>query len=222
MNKDPKLTSRSVGRALGYSDDDLATPGHDALVLWIRKNMYRVLEGTILENLQGRYVREHSRLQELEDGQLRKRFGEAVGDRKSRRVELPEGTPWFSYYKPELEKRVQGGWIDVYSCGEVYVEADYSRSDRIELKPARWHLAIEVKTSIRSFGELLRQLRVYESALGDLTKFRPNSSVNHGPTYVYVASPDDRFADDLRDQGFGFCKLDVPAVEGGIESGAPR
>ncbi len=51
----------------------------------------------------------------------------------------------------------------------------------------------EVKPSIPSLGEVIRQIRMYQTYTG------------HWPWFI--VSPDDRFAEQLRDQGIGFVKV---------------
>lgn len=53
-------------------------------------------------------------------------------------------------------------------------------------------VAIEAKTQIKSLGELIRQLRGYELQPG------------RGKRAIVVVSPDDRWQDEIRSQGFGF------------------
>lgn len=50
-------------------------------------------------------------------------------------------------------------------------------------------VAFEVKTTIPSLGELLRQLKLYEQ---------------HFTGRIFVVAPDARFAEKIREQGFGF------------------
>jgi hypothetical protein len=56
-------------------------------------------------------------------------------------------------------------------------------------------VCFEVKTTISSLGELLRQLGQYREYLKRRDK----------PEYpLFVVSPDARFADKIREQGYGF------------------
>ena len=65
----------------------------------------------------------------------------------------------------------------------------------------RWHcepriesVIFEAKTSIRSLGELIRQIRLYQ-------EYRKG--------HYIVVSPDDRFAEVLRGQGIQFIKYEA-------------
>ena len=60
----------------------------------------------------------------------------------------------------------------------------------------QWNLGIEAKTHITSCGELIRQLRLYESKMGLGARLGR----------MVVVSPDDQYAGLLRQQGFGFIK----------------
>lgn len=61
------------------------------------------------------------------------------------------------------------------------------------LKRSSTEYYIEVKPRIQSFGELLRQIRTYETITGKNT--------------WYVACPDTRFKDDLEDEGVKFIQI---------------
>ena len=56
-------------------------------------------------------------------------------------------------------------------------------------------IAFEVKSHIKSVGELIRQIRQYQSFCNGQTKF-------------IVVSPDDRFVDVLKNQGIDFWKYE--------------
>ena len=56
-----------------------------------------------------------------------------------------------------------------------------------------WHVFIEAKTEIKSLGELIRQIRLYQAG-GDFCF----------DAHWLVISPDNRFADTLRKQGILF------------------
>lgn len=81
---------------------------------------------------------------------------------------------------------------------EVDLSVSRFRSEQIRgaptwrtLRSPEQRFGFEAKVDIPSLGELIRQLRLYQ-------QFR------HHP--LYVVSPDDRFAEQLVAQGFGFIK----------------
>ena len=206
-------TSKSIGRALGYSDDDLTTPGHDALVLWIARNVQTLLAQTILNDLHDAHEAALIKLNDIVDAAAakqreRRQVAGLAPQEYSRPSAVPAGRRWCTTYRPELEKKVPGGWIDVHISGAAYVDVDRTAQ---ALRSVSWTLSVEVKTHIRSFGELLRQLRTYQDGLKQLRQRENPSNFSSGShSHIYVAGPDDRFADDLRWQGFGFFKVAVP------------
>ena len=70
----------------------------------------------------------------------------------------------------------------------TYVTGDIEAHDGYR----QYHYGFEVKPSIRSIGEVVRQIRMYQ----EFTK----------GTKWLVVSPDDRFANTLEEQGIGFLK----------------
>ena len=92
------------------------------------------------------------------------------------------------------------GWIDVVlsvRALRIIAAAPY-----VSVDPARYaewivdwadfqNFAFEAKTTIRSLGELIRQLKAYRA---------------YSKLPVYAVSPDSRFANDISDEGFGFIK----------------
>jgi hypothetical protein len=213
-------TSRQIGRRFGHSDDDLTTPGHDALVLWCRDHAQDLLEMYITPRL--RQLHDQT-IAEFRDSE-KKRFAAEVTRHETELVRakeivrdcgasayVPAARPpvpvrtvpkynndpkhdhWLARSKPILEKPISGGWIDVFISG--YFNSHILPNHTWHAM--NWCLAIEVKTSIRSLGELLRQLRIYQ-------QFTQVSYHEHG--HVSVVSPDGRFAADLEHQGFLFYK----------------
>ena len=120
---------------------------------------------------------------------------------------------WISWSIPKLEVKTQGGWIDVLIRGSVFPhtaeEGGFWYGERFVTAEERshrlcgWECLVEVKTNIPSFGELIRQLREYKNGLWGL-----HQSPKLG--LVCVLSPDDRFAQAIRDEGFYFAKMDIP------------
>jgi hypothetical protein len=216
----PTSKSRAIGRRFGHSDDDLTTPGHDALVLWCRDHAQDLLDMYITPRIcelqqkaidwfaeceKERFAREVASFNTyLVEVAERKRRGDS-----NRPVPVREPRPIRAAAKlpdkecvldaPILEKPIPGGWIDVFLSGEFYADAHASG-----WSTAKWCLAIEVKTSIRSLGELLRQLRVYQQFMEQLQRYDSRSDKQVTHAQVLVVSPDARFAQDLRQQGFYF------------------
>jgi hypothetical protein len=197
-------TSKGIGRALGYSDDDLTTPGHDALVLWVRDHWLELVSRFFKPQFLAARIANAKRFETSEAARFAREtelHAQYPSGRNPTPLHLaPEPEALFSWFPVEIEKRVPGGWIDVYGAGIAQIEIEVLR-DLGEEVPVwvgpRWELAVEVKTNIRSFGELLRQLRIYREFIG---KAGPQLPYRH----VCVVSPDTRFAADIEQQGFLF------------------
>jgi hypothetical protein len=92
----------------------------------------------------------------------------------------------------QIERNYTGvvGFVDLYLSGYV------TRSDEKD-KPQRIDVSIEVKGTIESCGDLIRQINFYR-------KFESIKS-----TWI-VVSPDDRFKEILKDQNIYFFKYKDP------------
>lgn len=219
-------TSKDIGKRLGYSDEDLSTPGHDALCIWACENAGSLVDQIACEFVNTRRNKEidwfrkeeASRVAKAEENEKsnekrRELYGKA-GDAKAiesetKAPQLTDDDKEIEFDKPLLEVSVSGGWIDVlircvakmsvYVSDIDYRTAMYIAPKRVEWGAGHFDIAIEVKTSIRSLGELLRQLRVYEKA-----------AISGRPLLICVLSPDDRFATQIREQGFLFIRKDLP------------
>jgi hypothetical protein len=72
--------------------------------------------------------------------------------------------------------------------------------------PSIGYVYFEVKSKIDSLGELFRQLSVYRPYL------KQSWTKRDGDPSLFVVCPDDRFADKIREQGYGFVKYDPRAL----------
>jgi hypothetical protein len=85
------------------------------------------------------------------------------------------------------------GYIDVM----VHIKGDFFYKDTDTYESSERFVFIEVKTEIPVLGELIRQMRAYQS-------------YNNKRTSYMVISPDDRHIETLRQQGFWFYKYNDP------------
>ena len=88
------------------------------------------------------------------------------------------------------------GYADIAfkcKCGVKCIEGSNPYNIKYELNYSTVRHFIEVKPRIQSFGELLRQIRTYETITGE--------------DRWYVACPDTRFKDDLEDDGVKFIQI---------------
>lgn len=191
---------RSLMEQLGFSDPELKTPQHDAIVTWLDDNAHRLFD---VEGADGDWAPEH----------VDRVVGEAarydLPDRRTAmrlRSQLPRRGPKErvrTRWETPVENR-RGfvvGYIDL--CVEVQlsvlVEHQESSSTPVMLKRG-WHTRrvywCEVKSKIESLGELFRQLRTY--------------SLYREAAEIVVVSPDARCRERIEAQGFGF--IEAPSV----------
>lgn len=86
------------------------------------------------------------------------------------------------------------GYADIKALSISGVTCNISNNgSEYNLRQSSTDYYIEVKPRIQSFGELLRQIRTYETITGKNT--------------WYVACPDTRFKDDLEDEGVEFIQI---------------
>jgi hypothetical protein len=111
------------------------------------------------------------------------------------------------------------GFVDLkvqYKRPVLYLSQPQSTHPRFISRPdwqIAWHPAcayFEVKTSIPSLGELLRQLNHYRQYLGR----------EYETPDIFVVAPDARFAAKIREQGFGF--LQCPPIQASTNGTAAR
>lgn len=199
-----------------FKDPDLHTPAHDAIMLWLQDNareiMFRHFEMDKLIDEARQKVEAFRKSNSLTEekspdfdaamncsidslGVLVKwevpvsfHGGQRYIDMQIKAVLNVPTVEMGGSYK-EISKKIEGVW----RSDTVFVSdgKSYFRS-----RSHKFNLSCEVKSTIGSIGELIRQLRQYESP-GAL---------------VAVVSPDDRFRDVIESQGFIFIKAPKPDV----------
>jgi hypothetical protein len=121
--------------------------------------------------------------------------------------------------RPVMSREYTVGFVDLavqYERPVLHVSAPASAHQRFIPRPTwriSWHPAcayFEVKTAIPSLGELLRQLNQYRQYLGR----------DYETSEILVVCPDARFAEKIREQGFGF--VQSPPAQASINGQAAR
>ncbi len=104
----------------------------------------------------------------------------------------------FTVIKKEWEYVIKNKSKDPVGFIDMVVEINDPRNLSLNgwkwewtMSQSSWAVCFEVKSVISSLGELIRQIRMYQSYFNT--------------TYI-VVSPDDRFAGTLKEQGIQFIK----------------
>jgi hypothetical protein len=173
--------AKTLQEKMGFLDEDLKRPDHDTILLAVQEHVDVIVKSylppatpewpsKLLEDLQSAGVRSFP-------ANPRFRIDSIIWE------------------QPVLSGKFIVGFIDMLITWVTYsldLRSTSSGEPVAVLVEDRTHyLAIEVKTQIRSLGELVRQLRMYE-------QYRLGS--------YCVVSPDGRYSKQLRKQGFGFVR----------------
>lgn len=195
---------QTLQEKFGFHDDDLKTPQHDAIMMWldtsIRQDAAEVFGfGKSWSETAGKRI--VASFEEYREYCKTKNYTQHTLEIPT----LPERTP------PEILgctwehpiQNHQSKWIS----GFIDLRVDI-RVPTLQVDETRWYQGftvqrflaqriylIEAKPKITSIGETIRQIRFYQQHDGDGSCF-------------YVATPDSRFAQIFRDQGIGF--IEVP------------
>lgn len=224
-----KQKAESLQARLGFSDPELKTPKHDAIMLWLDKEAKNIAKNFGIEKKiicsdqqqiivrlrQGadKAVQNAVKEEEQKPSLSRKRpvydLAQSWTGLSAEVPEVPEIRITKVWEKPIMSDKYIVGFVDMSIeavneeiCIQYNLVSDY-REQKLYLP--RWstattgfELLIEVKPSIVSVGELIRQIRMYQQYIKS-PRFFSNF-------FFMVVSPDDRFADILKGQGIYFVK----------------
>lgn len=150
--------------AIGFEDHDLKTPEHDRIMLWVDLNA----DAVAAEAWKFFRINELSKTGKYGEHRAASEF---VGVAKK---------TWEMPVLAGVGRVI--GFIDMrLDCHGRFDQGGQDRIVPVEIN-------IEVKSTIKSIGELIRQVRAYHCE------------------YFVVVCPDDRFAEIIRSQGIGFVK----------------
>ncbi len=208
---DAKATT--IQQRFGFNDEELKTAGHDEIIIWLYNNVERLVAPYMMSIF--RDSMKECGVDRAPDGTdesvkaITKSLEYAISDRN------------YIIGFIDFVARAEGPILNEYEMEEYVYSLDYYNSIAASRKPlmpgeqkqdnmlyrggkkkvtsihAGRHseeFYFEVKTSIPSLGELLRQINMYR-------KYKPG-------TY-FVVCPDDRFKDMLFEQGVRFIKYDA-------------
>jgi hypothetical protein len=197
MNNRPQ----TISQRFGFQDPDLSSPNHDKMIIWLDKEMNDIVDRILKRPVRKYYETGFSSFYRIPDDRL----GEydMTGIEKYPDVDMEKIQIKKVWEYPVLNGSYTVGFCDMY----VEVKASWegknivfsSSSKQIseaETVYVELPLYFEVKSSIPSLGELLRQIRMYESYTQDGQWF--------------VVSPDTRFRTVIEGQNIGFIEAPDP------------
>lgn len=185
-----KKQAKTLLEKMGFKDDDLSTPKHDEIMLWLDRNIEAVINESLLAD---ETTTEHKRWA------IRQHCPQET-------VNLLQAQ-WFKCIDKTWEKPVTTrtnytiGFVDLFAefrgVGFKWRETNtFPVEDVWSFEPnALWiTCAFEIKSYIDSVGALIRQIRAYQVHAETTWRSKP------APIWV-VVSPDSRFEDTLMQQG---------------------
>jgi hypothetical protein len=222
--------AKTLVERMGFRDRDLTTPQHDEIMLWLDQELQdskllRKLTGEDKRapgSLLG-YIEEQEQAA-LNDGYVLPKRPVYPQPKLSKTVwEQPIGDPprrgssffiagfldlyakVYVYEKADLcthNAGTAGGRSDSHcSCGSMRCCGEKHNNPLWHVYLQDYHFAFEVKSSIPSLGELVREVRFYQSK----THLKVDGSdYRYASVRFFVVSGDDRWADALSRQGIGF------------------
>jgi len=177
-----KNRAKTIQQRFGFADNDLKTPQHDGIMLWLSQHADKILAAFVSET-------EWGDISWLND-ELAKHSRKPISQNElpQRRPPRVLSTIW---EHPVMSGKYIVGFVDMlieYATDElVFSGKDFSWYTAMSSHNTT--ICVEVKSSIPSLGELIRQIRMYQQYQNGI--------------YV-VVSPDARYADALRSQGIEF------------------
>jgi hypothetical protein len=200
--------ARTIQERFGFLDPELKSPKHDEMMLWLDQNAMHVLHSVFPSwSKMVKYVKGRQLEQMIEEAT---RGLPSYTKEEIMRLPIPP-TPddwntleyWIQekiWEKPILDRSFTIGFIDLaITIGLTYWELRLTEPYNWNRRSWHWYKTtwkesfyFEVKPSIPSLGELIRQIRMYQSYAQE--------------AIFVVVSPDDRFKETLAHQGIAFVK----------------
>lgn len=197
--------AKTLQERFGFSDPDLKTPKHDAIMLWLDGEIRNVLATAFSPE----WVLDWGTSSPLSiQGTARSLMARMAVDMRQQILESlnlpaqPGRTIWAKWESPIMDRTFTIGFADMqvkwrdervycdFSVSYPKEEVTYLSSSLSSGQGDERVAYFEVKPSVPSVGELIRQLRMYQTYTGNAKWF--------------VVSPDARFRSVIEGQGFGF------------------
>ena len=193
---------QTLQEKFGFHDDDLKTPQHDAIMMW--------LDGEARRDAQSLFGIPSTWTQpQIErTDRVYRDYCSKIGPDAKAKPALPEWMPpkVLACVWEQPVAKTGSNWV----AGFVDLRATVAVSDFLHTYNGYWHkeglqftfcysdvdFLVEVKPKISSAGETIRQIRFYEQHYAER------------PAQFYIASQDTRFKGLFERQGIGF--IEVP------------
>lgn len=201
-----KPKAQTLQQRFGFQDNELSTPRHDELMLW--------LDAWVDSNLPSLLIKEHtvvhveekvgyrhydSKPMHIEEFDLRYGLNEETYPRVTVSVnkkiwECPITDKSYTIGFADMLCRAEGQW------GELQYSVESGKLSLTHYRDAR--LFFEVKPTIASLGEVIRQVRMYETYTSPLLTFGRGDYARW-----FIVSPDTRFKTQIESQDIGFVEV---------------
>ena len=175
-----KPRATTIQQRFGFQDGDLKTPKHDEMMLWLDSNLLKIVGAMAGSWDNGRDAARKEGCPE-----------ELLSEEHNRTLDRR------TWEYPIVDRKYGGA---KYVIGFVDLWASCTAPELRRWESGEWHWGnptkyfyFEVKSTIPSLGELIRQIRMYQEYIE-----------THLSGAFYIVSPDARFKDALRSQGIGF------------------
>lgn len=191
-----KPRGQTLQQKLGFSDPELTTPKHDELMIWLDRWLdtncacliasvgHKVSDDVIVD--EGAYHPDRTR----SPAKFVSEFNVAIPD-----VPYRTYVPRKTWEYPITDRSYTIGFADmkcsVRTDGRIYYSPTTGEFSRENYECVFF---FEVKPTIPSLGEVIRQIRMYQT-------YTREYSVISG---WFIVSPDDRYKDYIVDQRIGF------------------
>jgi hypothetical protein len=224
-----KNLAKTLQEKFGFKDDDLKTPAHDAIMLWLDANLEKIVSIYLKRYWNTEEIRKiEEKLKELEKNKENILInGKNLDDIKNIENKIEKLKTYISIGQPpeksiKIVKKIWErpikahndfviGFIDMEVICYIPELFCYSEYDfpKLAIDHIEYSLMLEVKTTIKSIGEVIRQIHLYKNYFRNY----------HNKMYEFIiVSPDDRYVDLLKSQDIGFVKCDCELPKAEIPS----
>lgn len=202
-----KSEPNTLQSRMGFTDTDLKTAGHDAIMLWLNENIQQISRNILgIQDTYGKWSDAY--LRQIYDASDFEKWWGSGSDSRDRTVPIVHfGSPVWEYpitTGAQRGNKYTVGFVDLRIEVSHYPALTATQRWRQDQDPFEMYwkkcdsLLFEVKTAIPSLGEIIRQIRYYQEYERGI--------------YV-VVSPDARWKDALESQEIRFVLADGNPVQ---------